>query len=72
MVLRDVVAHGFRNGFITNMAAFNLKEHVDVTVERVTVYDSEIAFRLRGRCGTGGAWVAIQNAVVYHADGVPL
>ena len=30
------------------MAAFNLKEHIDATVERVTVYDCEIAFRLRG------------------------
>ena len=64
MVLREIVAHGFRNGLITNMAAFNLKEHVDVSVERVTVSDSEIAFRLRGAV-TGGAWVAIQNAVVY-------
>ncbi len=67
MVLRDIVAHGFRNGLITNMAAFNLKEYVDVTVERVTVYDSEIAFRLRGVGVAGGAWVAIQNAVVYDA-----
>jgi hypothetical protein len=50
------------------MAAFNLKEKVDVTVDRVTVYDSEIAFRLRGPAGgPGGAWVAISNAVVYNA-----
>jgi hypothetical protein len=64
IVLRDVVAKGFREGFITNMAAFNLKEHVDATVDRVTVCDSEIAFRLRG-APTGGAWVAVTNAVVY-------
>jgi subtilisin family serine protease len=64
VVLRDMVAYGFRNGFITNMAAFNLKENVDVTVDGVTVFDSEIAFRLRGAV-TGGAWVAIKNAVVH-------
>jgi hypothetical protein len=48
------------------MAAFNLKEHVDATVDRVTVYDSQIAFRLRG--GAPGAWVAVTNAVVHHVD----
>jgi hypothetical protein len=62
--IRDTVAWGFRNGLMTNMAAFNLKEHVDATVDRVTVYDSEIAFRLRG-APTGGAWVTVANAVVY-------
>ncbi len=66
MVIRDTTVWGFRNGLIGNMAAFNLKEKVDVTVDRVTVYDSEIAFRLRGPAGgPGGAWVAISNAVVY-------
>jgi hypothetical protein len=63
VVLRDVVASGFRDGLITNMAAFNLKEHVAVTVDAVTVFESEIAFRLRGAT-TGGAWVTIKNAVV--------
>jgi hypothetical protein len=64
--IRDVVAHGFRNGFFANAnyAAFNLKENVDVTVDGVTVFDSEIAFRLRGPL-TGGAWVTIKNAVIH-------
>jgi hypothetical protein len=66
LVIRDTTASGFRGGLIGNMAAFNLKEKVDVTVDRVTVFDSEIAFRLRGPAGgAGGAWVAISNAVVY-------
>jgi hypothetical protein len=64
IVIRDTQAWGFRGGFITNMAAFNLKENIDATVDRVTVHTSEIAFRLRGP-GTGGAWVAVQNAVIY-------
>jgi hypothetical protein len=48
------------------MAAFNLKEHIDVTLNGVTVFDSEIAFRLRGGGKTGpGAWVTVTNAVVH-------
>jgi hypothetical protein len=67
LVIRDTVASGFRAGLITNMAAFNLKENVAVTVDRVTVYDSDIAFRLRGPAASsvGGAWVTVKNAVVY-------
>jgi hypothetical protein len=65
--LRDTIAWGFRNGLISNMAAFNLKENVSVQADRVTVYDSEIAFRLRGATGgtNGGAIVTIKNAVVH-------
>jgi hypothetical protein len=67
IVIRDTIVWGFRGGLIGNMAAFNLKEKIDATVDRVTVYDSEIAFRLRGPAGgPGGAWVAISNAVVYN------
>jgi hypothetical protein len=70
MAIRDVTAWGFRGGLIGNMAAFNLKENVAVDVEGVTVYDSEIAFRLRGPGSAlaGGAWVSIKNAVVYDTD----
>jgi hypothetical protein len=68
LTIRDTVAFGFRNGLIANMAAFNLKEHVAVTLDRVTVFDSQIAFRLRGPTGTppAGAWVTLMNAVVYN------
>jgi hypothetical protein len=68
LVIRDTVAFGFQNGLIGNMAAFNLKENIDATVDRVTVYDSEIAFRVRG-AGTDrtGALVGIRNTVVYDA-----
>ena len=68
IVIRDTVAHGFRGGLISNMAAFNIKENVSATIDRVTVYDSEIAFRLRGPASTTpGAWVTVTNAVVYNA-----
>lgn len=70
LVIRDTVAWGFRDGLINNMAAFNIKEHVDVLMDGVTVYDSEIAFRLRGGPGNprGGARVTIMNAVVYDTN----
>jgi hypothetical protein len=63
LLVRDTIAYGFRGGLINNMAAFNLKEYVDVTVDGVTVYDSEIAFRLRGP--GSGARVLLKNAVVH-------
>jgi hypothetical protein len=66
IVIRDTSAWGFRNGLISNMAAFNLKENIDATLDGTTVWDSEIAFRLRGaESGASGAWVAIKNAVVH-------
>jgi hypothetical protein len=64
VTVRDSVFHGFRTTLIANAAAFNLKEHVDAVVDRVTVYDSEIAFRLRGPESTG-ALVRVSNAVVH-------
>ncbi|MCX4247248.1 choice-of-anchor Q domain-containing protein [Paraliomyxa miuraensis] len=60
--LEDVTVWGF-SGFITNQAALLLKEDVDVRVDRVTVYESELAFRLRGP-----ALVRVQNAVVHSVD----
>ena len=67
LTMRNVSAWGFRAGLIGNMAAFNLKEHISATLDRITVYDSEIAFRLRGGgSATTGAWVTLMNAVVYN------
>jgi hypothetical protein len=58
------MAWGFR-GTIAVQAAFNLKENVDALVDGVTVWDSEVAFRLRGPTSRGGAWVTVQNSVVH-------
>jgi hypothetical protein len=66
LTIRNTTAWGFRNGLIGNMAAFNLKEKIDATLDRITVFDSEIAFRLRGAGkATTGAWVTLKNAVVH-------
>ncbi|MBI3203600.1 MAG: hypothetical protein HYZ29_18825 [Myxococcales bacterium] len=64
----DTSAWGFRGGFISNMAAFNLKENIDAVLDRVTIHDSEIAVRARGPGANGGAWVRVQNAVVFDVD----
>jgi hypothetical protein len=66
LTIRNTTAWGFRGGLITNMAAFNLKENINAALDRITVFDSEIAFRLRGG-GTRstGAWVTLKNAVVH-------
>jgi len=66
ITIRDTMVWGFRGGLIGNQAAFNLKEKISATVDRVTVYGSEIAFRLRGAGNAStGAWVTVKNAVVY-------
>jgi hypothetical protein len=69
ILVRDTMAWGFRDGLLTNMAAFNVKENVEATFDGVTVYDSTIAFRLRGPTpGAAGAWVTISNAVVHDTS----
>jgi hypothetical protein len=46
---------GYRGGLINNMAASNMKEYIDAVLDRVTVHDSEIPFRLRGPGARAGA-----------------
>lgn len=56
--------HGFRSELISNPSALNLKENADVVVDGCVVYDSNIAFRLRGR--SKGMWMypAVVNCLV--------
>lgn len=74
LTVRDVVAYGFGGGLISNMAAFNMKENVDATFDRVTVSASEIGFRVRNPAN-----VIVRNTVLHdmsaaavrYEDGVP-
>jgi hypothetical protein len=69
LFLRNIVAHGFTNtAYIGNRAAFNLKEGVDAVVDSCTLYDNEIAFRVRGPGSRGGAHVIVINTVTYDND----
>jgi len=68
MTIRNSLFYGWRGGPITNQAALNLKEHVDVTIENCILADNEIAFRLRGDTGErGGAAVTIRDCAVYDS-----
>jgi len=68
LTIRDTEAWGFRDGLISNMAAFNFKENVDVVVDGVTVRDVDIAFRVRGATsGNADARVTVRNAVIHDA-----
>ena len=69
IVIRDTQAWGFR-GAIANQAAFNLKENIDATVDGATVWDSEIAFRLRGPTSArpAGARVLVRHADVHDVE----
>ncbi len=55
---------GWRGERISNQAAVNLKEHVRGRVIGSVLVDSELAFRLRGNTGSGGAHVEIENVLV--------
>ena len=66
ITIRHTQASGFGGGLIRVQAAFNLKENIDAIVDGVTVWDSEVAFRVRGSdAEAGGAWVRIQNTVIH-------
>ncbi|MBN1676548.1 MAG: right-handed parallel beta-helix repeat-containing protein [Kiritimatiellae bacterium] len=67
ITLRNIVAHGWmQDAYIANKAAFNMKEKIEAVFDGVTVYDCEIAFRLRG--ARGNADTTLANAVVYDCE----
>ena len=66
ITIRNMLAHGWVKGYVGNRAAFNMKEKVEVVFDRVTVYDCEIAFRLRGT--RGNANVTLMNTVIYNCE----
>ena len=66
ITIRDCLFYGWKQpGQISNLAALNLKEHIDARVENCVFRDNEIAFRLRGGKGErGGARVRIEGGEV--------
>ncbi len=69
MTIRSCLMYGWNQpGQINNMAALNLKNHVEVRVERCLLRDNEICFRIRGGGGElGGARVTIDHCAVYDS-----
>lgn len=73
LTLRHCIVAGFaKNGQISNMAALNIKNHVDVRVENCLFIDNEIALRLRGPGKAdnayGGAHATIADCYIYRTD----
>lgn len=66
ITIKNVEAYGFVPGFISNRAAFNIKEQVECKISNVKVYNNEIAFRLRGPGSRGGAYVTVINCIAYN------
>ena len=65
--IRNLIAHGWiKDGFISNRAVFNMKEKIEAVFDGVTVYDAEIAFRLRG--ARGNANNTLKNVVIYDVE----
>ncbi len=49
------------------MAALNIKENVQATIENCLFRDNEVCFRLRGPTGRGDALVTINNCAIFDA-----
>ncbi len=70
LTIRNCVFHGWNQpSQISNMAALNLKNHVEARIENCLFRDNEICFRVRGGAGEyGGALVRIENCAEYHSQ----
>jgi hypothetical protein len=69
LTIRNCLFQGWKQpGQVSNLAALNLKNHVDVKVENCLFRDNEICLRLRGGEGDyGGALVSIERCAVYDS-----
>lgn len=70
LTVRNCLLFGWNQpGQISNLAALNLKNHVEVRVEGCAFRDNEICFRTRGGTGEyGGAHVTIEDCAVYDSQ----
>jgi hypothetical protein len=70
LTIRNCVFYGWNQpSQISNMAALNLKNHVEARIENCLFRDNEICFRVRGGTGEyGGALVRIENCAVYQSQ----
>ncbi len=70
LTIRNCLMYGWNQpSQIGNMAALNLKNHVQVHVENCLFRDNEICFRVRGGDREyGGALVTIDNCAVYDSQ----
>ncbi len=69
LIVRNCLLHGWNQpAQISNAAALNLKNHVEVHVENCIFRDNEICLRVRGGDGDyGGALVTLENCAAYDS-----
>ena len=68
LTMRNCLMYGWNQpGQITLMAAVNLKENVQATVENCLFRDNQVCFRLRGPTGRGDARVSINDCAIFDA-----
>ena len=68
LAVHNCLLYGWNQpGQIDNMAALNIKENVQATVDRCLFRDNEVCFRLRGPTGRGDALVTINRCAIFNA-----
>lgn len=68
IMFRNCLFHGWNQpGQVSMLAALNLKENVDATVENCLFRDNQVCFRLRGPGSRGGALVRIQYCAIFDS-----
>lgn len=69
LTIRHCYFHGWQQpGQVDNLAALNLKEHIDATVTGCVFANNEIALRVRGPGSKGGAKVTITDCAIYEGE----
>lgn len=69
LTMRNCLLYGWNQpGQIGLMAAINLKENVEATIENCLFRDNEVCFRLRGPTGRGDARVTVNNCALFDCD----
>ena len=69
LTIRNCLMYGWNQpGQIGNMAAINIKENVQATVEDCLFRDNELALRLRGPTGRGDALVTVKTCAIFDTS----
>lgn len=69
LTIRNCLMVGWNQpGQIGLMAALNVKENVEATIENCLFRDNEVCFRLRGPTGRGDARVTINNCALFDSE----
>jgi hypothetical protein len=69
VTIRNCLLYGWNQpGQISNMAAINAKENVELLVEECIFHDNEISLRLRGPGRRGGARVTVRHSAIFNSS----